>query len=187
MELNKDLDDLKSAFVITVYDQITRQIQQIDLKTSIIISWDSVIAIMLGRELGQMVSGSFVNPFTVIVASLCAFFMAISGIFIFWTLKPRAKVTRRQGFTGLLYTGDILKLGHRPGERVSAYMNALLSIRDPEGVYEQFINSIVLISDIMRRKNRSFMQALAFTAFSFGFLVVLIGMVAIKHGLLKEP
>jgi hypothetical protein len=184
--MNRDIDDLKADFVLSVYDQITKQIQQTDLKTSIIISWDSVIAIMLGRELGQMVSGRFVNPFTIAVASLCAVFLAVSGVFIFWTLKPRTKVTKRPGFTGLLYTGDILRLGHKASERVPAYLEALSAIREPPGIYEQFANSIVLISDIMRRKNRSFMRALGATAISFGFLVVLIGVVAIRLGLLDK-
>ncbi|GEM_PF-1244169 len=183
----RDLGDIKADFVMAVYDQITRQTQQIDLKTSILISWDSVIAIMLGRELGQMVSGKFVNPITIIIASFCALFLALSGIFIFWTLKPRSRVSKRPGFTGLLYTGDILKLGHKSSERAAAYLQALLAMNETSDVYNQFINSIVHVSDIMRRKNRSFLQGLALTAVSFGFLVALIGMVAIKHGLLKEP
>jgi hypothetical protein len=113
-------------------------------------------------------------------------FLACSGVFIFWTLKPRAKITKRSGFSGLLYTGDILRLGHGASERIPAYLNVLMGIREPEGIYEQFVNSIVLVSDIMRRKNRSFMRALALTAISFGCLVVLIGVMAVRLGLLAK-
>jgi uncharacterized membrane protein len=185
--VNKDLDDLKAEFVLAVYDQITKQIQQIDLKTSIVISWDSVIAVMLGRELGQMVSGHFINAFTIPLASLCVVFLALSGVFIFWTLKPRARLAKRPGFAGLLYTGDILRLGKGPEERREAYLKSLMAIDKADGIYDQFVNSVVLISDVLRRKNKSFMNALANAAISFGFLVVIIGTVAVRNGLLKTP
>lgn len=182
--MEKSLDELKIDFTLAAYETISKQIQQTDLKVSLIISWDSVIAIMLGREIGQMVSGRFVNALTVPLASLCALFLAISGIFIFWTLKPRTKISKRKEFTGLLYTGDILKLGRNSTARIEAYMRRLMEMRETPEIYEQFVNSVVQISDVARRKNKSFMNGLGATALSFGFLVLLIGIVSVRLGLI---
>ncbi len=178
----KTLDELKIDFVVAAYDSIGRQIQQTDIKVSLIISWDSVIAIMLGREVGQMVSGRFVNVVTVPIASLCILFLAISGVFIFWTLKPRTKLSKLKEFTGLLYTGDVLRLGKNSNARIENYMRSLIAIEDAPSLYEQFVNSIVQISDVAMRKNKSFMRGLAATAISFGFLVLLIGIVSVRIG-----
>jgi hypothetical protein len=182
--MQKTLDELKIDFVVAAYDSITKQIQQTDLKVSLIISWDSVIAIMLGREIGQMVSGRFVNALTVPIVSLCVLFLAVSGVFIFWTLKPRAKISKRGDFTGLLYTGDILRLGRNSTARIEAYMRKMMGIDKSPDLYEQFVNSIVMISDVAHRKNKSFLNGLAATAISFGFLVLLIAVVSVRLGLI---
>lgn len=183
--MDKSLSEQKLDFVMSVYESINKQIQSTDLKTSVIISWDSVIAIMLGREIGQMVKGDFVNVFTVVIASLCVLFLGFSGIFIFGTLKPRTRVSKRREFVGLLYTGDVSRLAKTSSGRIDRYLQALMHIEKDEGLYEQFVNSIVLISDIQNMKNKSFMYALGFTAVSFGFLVALIGIVAVRLGLLN--
>jgi uncharacterized membrane protein len=183
--VEKTLDELKIDFSVAAYESITKQIQQTDLKVSLIISWDSIIAVMLGREIGEMVSGRFVNALTVPLVSLCVIFLAISGVFIFWTLKPRAKISKRPQFTGLLYTGDILRLGKSANERIEAYMRHMLAMKSTPEIYEQFVNSVVQISHIAHRKNKSFMSGLAATAISFGFLVFLIAVLSVRLGLIK--
>lgn len=183
--MEKTLEELKIDFTVAAYESITKQIQQTDLKVSLIISWDSIIAVMLGREIGQMVSGRFVNALTIPLVSLCVLFLAVSGVFIFWTLKPRAKVSKRAEFTGLLYTGDILRLGKNSTERIKAYLEHMMSMKSSPEIYEQFVNSIVQISAIANRKNKSFMSGLAATAISFGFLVFLIAVMSVRIGLIQ--
>lgn len=183
--MEKTIDELKIDFTFAAYESITKQIQQTDLKVSLILSWDSIIAVMLGREIGQMVQGRFVNALTVLVVSLCVAFLAVSGVFIFLTLKPRMKISKREKFTGLLYTGDILRLGKNSSERIESYMRHLTAIKDAPELYEQFVSSIVLISQIAHRKNKSFMSGLAATAISFGFLVTLIAIMSVRIGLIK--
>ncbi len=174
----KTIEEMKADFVMAVFETINKQIQQTDIKTSLIISMDSIIAIVLGREVGQIIGGRGLNPAVIVFASLCMLFLSVSIYFIYWTLRPRTRISTRDDFTGLLYTGDILRLAKKPSDRIAAYMKELESLTDPSMVYGQFVNSIVLISDVSRRKNRSFQSGLLFTAISFGFLVLLMATVS---------
>lgn len=175
---NKSLEELKLDFILSVYDTITKQIQAMDLKISILLSWNGVIAVMLGREIGSYFSATTVNLFTMVCIILSVAGLVASAFFIWGVLKPRVGKMENH-FTGLLFSEDILRLASTPGRRMDVFMNQLIAIKSPEEIFQQFSKSIVLISEIHHKKNKLFNRGLTSTALSFLILALLITL----HGL----
>lgn len=178
--MQKHLDDLKIEFVLSVYESIQNQIRHADIKVSLILSWVSITAVMLGREVSNMVVNKNYNVFSFIFIFIVLVTLGMSGAFIFGTLKPRMRRSKGKEFTGLLYTGDILRLGKEAPDRMVSYLTNLGKISSPEEINAQFVNSIVSISEIVEIKNKMFLRALASTAVSFAFLVLTIALNGVK-------
>ena len=170
------IEDLRADFVMKVYDSITKQIQQMDLKISILISWDGIIAVGLARSISQIVSNRMVHASTLIPAAVCTAFLLIAGFYCYRVLKPR-QTKLDDGFAGLLYSGDIVRLGKENRKRMTLYMDELMGINDYEKLYQQFVKSIVLISDVHLYKNRMFNRALLATLALFTGLVSVMAFV----------
>lgn len=181
----KHIDDLKIDFVMSVYESIQAQIRHADLKVSLILSWDSITVIMLGREIASMVAGRAVTPLHVILAGISLACVVASGVYIFGTLKPRVRSFADPSFKGLLYTGDILRLGKNAPERMTEYLSNLTAISENAEIYSQFIGSIVSVSEIVHIKNRMFLRALAATAIGFASLAGMIALVGARVALVK--
>jgi len=173
----QSIDDLRVDFVMHVYESITKQIQQMDLKISILISWDGIIAVGLAREITQIITNRLFSVSTIAPAAICILALLIAGWFCYRVLKPRQGTVEEDGFAGLLYSGDILKLGNGNQARMVQYMNELIKIDDHEKLYQQFIKSIVLISGISMFKNRMFTRGLLATLISFTGLVGVMAVV----------
>lgn len=172
----KDLDELKLEFVRNVYEAITKQIQQMDLKISILLSWNGVIAVLFGREVAEIVAGKRFDVWILIMGAAVVLSLGISAVLCYRVLKPRAGSSPdKEGFAGLLYAGDIQDLGKNPVERMGAYMDNLLKMDTHAEVYQQFVKSIVLISGIQLEKNRFFLKALTSTVICFALLLSLMG------------
>lgn len=174
--LRLNIEDLKLEFVRTVYESITKQIQQMDLKMSVIISWNGAMAVMLAKQVTDMIAGGAVHFLPVVLMVGVMGSMVFSGFFTFQVMKPRkAKAGgTSEGFAGLLYSGDILDLGPTARERISRYTQELLDISTHDQLYRQFTKSIVLISQIQERKNSLFVQALLTSVVSFTLLLALM-------------
>ncbi len=169
----KNIEDLKLDFVLTVYEAITKQIQQMDLKISILLSWNGVIAVMMSREVASLFSDKAFKIFPSVTLTLSILAIALSAYYIYRVLKPRVG-NMDNNFAGLLFAGDILALGKDGNERMKNYLQYLLAIRSHEDLYQQFSKSIVLISAINVTKNQLFNRALTSTSFSFFALVLLM-------------
>jgi hypothetical protein len=180
-----DIDDVKISFVLSVYETIQNQIRQADLKISLILSWVSITAVLLGREVASVFGTGQFHVLPIILVTIAVIGMIFSGVFIFGTLKPRTKPLAGLKTKGLLYTGDIVRLAEEPIDRVKAYMEEITAIKTHEEVYAQFVASIVSISDIAQVKNRMFLRALAATAVSFAALVGLVAEAGLMEKLLK--
>ena len=85
-------------------------------------------------------------------------------------------------FDGLLWSGDIQKLGAEHADRISNYLNQLLQIDTQEKLYQQYITSIVLISDIHLYKNKKFIQGLLATLTGFSLLLFLMALMGLSQG-----
>ena len=177
--LKLSLEDLKIDFVMNVYESITKQIQQMDLKISILISWNGIIAVMLGREISAIYKGKVFEFYAIGLAIGVLITLVLGSIYCYKVLKPRSGNTE-EGFAGLLYSGDIMKLGNTTSERIASYMNHLLEIDDYDKFYKQFTKSIVLISSINQYKNKMFIRGLLVTVISFSLLVGLLAVVGVK-------
>ena len=179
----KSLDDLKIQFVVSVYETITRQIQHADIKTSILISWDGAIAVMLGREIAEMTSrGAFSIGVTALAISVAVGLIA-SGISVYQILRPRSPGQSDPEIAsepGLLYAGDILKLGKTPTNRMKSYLEMLVGMEEPGQIYSHYVKSIVLVADIAVGKNRRFVRALLASTIAFCLLAVLIAVLGVE-------
>ncbi|MBI4978023.1 MAG: hypothetical protein HZC28_11100 [Spirochaetes bacterium] len=175
------IDDVKIDFVMNVYESITKQIQQMDLKISILLSWCGVIAAVLGREVAILIAQRQMRYSTIILTVGVVVSLLVSGFYIFQVLKPRkGKIGEKSSFVGLLWSGDILNLGKESRGRIKNYLHALTDITNHKQIYEQFVTSIVLISTIQDSKNRNFLGGLIATVISFSLLVALMAIVEIK-------
>lgn len=180
--LKLSLDDLKVDFLRTVYESITKQIQQTDLKMSILLTWNGAMAAVFGRYLGDMFRTRLGSWWVWILAAATLGTMVYTGINVYAVLKPRGgKGPKVEGFSGLLYAGDIQNLGKNAPERVMEYNRALIELPDHAAIYDQFARSIINISEIQLRKNRYFIRALGTTVTSF---VMLIALMAVLGGIL---
>jgi hypothetical protein len=181
-----NLDELKIQFVISVYDSITRQIQHTDIKTSILISWDGVMAVMLGREIVAIASNRHSGLSVTLIALAVGVALFISGLYVFQILRPRSpKVDAGANGVperGLLYAGDILNLGRTPSDRIQSYLTILTGLSETPQIYAQYVKSIILIADVSRNKNKMFLKALLASTVAFSLLAFLIALVGIKLG-----
>ncbi len=177
----KNVEDIKLDFVLTVYEAITKQIQQMDLKISILLSWNGVIAVMISREIAFLFGEKVFRPFPVAVLIISIAGLILSALYTYRVLKPRVG-KMEASHAGLLFAGDILRLGRNGTERMKKYMEQLLAIADHEQLYRQYVKSIVLISNISVNKNALFNRALAATATSFFLLSILIALRGLKVG-----
>ncbi|URA09973.1 hypothetical protein [Thermospira aquatica] len=164
--------NLRYEFVSHVYDAITRQIQQFDVKVSVLLSWDGVIAIMLGREVVLLFSSVKPTLFIYAFLFMSAFFLIISSFFCYKILRPQNKINEKGN--GIFWAGDILRLGKNHKERVESYLKVLSQLEKPEDFAEQIIQSVVGISEILMTKNKFFFFGLFATITSFVFLIFLI-------------
>jgi hypothetical protein len=174
-----DIEDMKMSFVMSVFDSITKQIHQSDLKASFILSWNGVIAILLSHLLASIVHAESHKWTLLLIATCVAASLASSGAFCYKVLRPRVGVIKERN-DGLLWSGDIHKLGVTHPERIEQYMCRLLTIDSREKLYEQFVTSIVLISEISLVKNKMFIRALISTVVSFSLLVSLMAIMGLK-------
>lgn len=184
--MRMDIEDVKLDFVMSVYDAITKQIQQMDMKISILLSWNGVVAVLLGREITSIFRAKLLEWDILALVFGIVFTLIVSGLYCYRVLKPRSGEIDNT-HVGLLWSGDILKLGKKNEERISQYMNELLHIDTHDKLYEQFVKSIVLISDIQARKNRMFIKGLIVTVVGFTLLVGLIAIVGVKMNNLRLP
>jgi hypothetical protein len=181
----RNLDELKVEFVISVYETITRQIQHTDIKTSILISWDGVMAVMLGRQIVSAASVGRLGVWAMGLAGLVGVALVLSGISIYQILRPRStSMAEDSGAAapGLLYSGDILRLGKTPSDRMGSYLQTLVSMEDPSQIYSHYVKSIVLIAEISLGKNRRFVRGLLFSTVGFCLLAVLVSITGIQMG-----
>jgi len=169
---------------MNVYDQLTKQIQQLDLKVSLLLTWNGVIATLLSREVGRLV-GVGLTSLRLILPAISLLCLVSAAYYIMQVLIPRKGIIKKSvtTFTGLLYSGDIMNLGKTNPERVSNYLSALNNINSHEQIYEQFTRSIVLISQIFEKKNRAFIRGLIVTSIGFGCLIGLMFFTKIKQSL----
>jgi hypothetical protein len=171
------IEDLKIDFVRNVYEAITKQIQQMDLKISIILSWNGAMAVILAKQVTDLISTRTYHPIPIVLMLAIATSMGFSATYSYRVLKPRkAKSNGKvsEGFAGLLYSDDILNLGATARERMTRYSQELLGIQTHEELYRQFTKSIVLISEVQDRKNRLFTRALMCSVLSFTMLLALM-------------
>ncbi len=172
--------DLRYEFVRNVYEAITKQIQQFDVKVSVLLSWNGVIAVLLGREVILLFSNVKPTLLIYVFLFLSAIFLIISSIFCYRILKPQNKIN--EDGDGIFWAGDILRLGKNHKERVERYLNILLKIEKSEDFSRQVIQSVVGISEILMRKNKFFFYGLFATITSFIFLICLIVRIGIGRG-----
>lgn len=180
--LQLSIEDLKLDFVRSVYEAITRQIQQMDLKISVILSWNGAMAVILAKQVTDMIAGRTFHPLP--VALMLAIFtaMAFAASYSYRVLKPRQANSNgqaKEGFAGLLYSDDILKLGASARERIARYNEELLAISTHEELYRQFTKSIVLISEVLNQKNMFFSRALMASVVAFTLLLGLMAMMGV--------
>ena len=171
----KSFDDVRLDFLMNVYDSISRQIQAMDLKISILLSWNGVVAVMGSRELSMILKfkeGHSGSVWLLVVVALC---LGLSSYYTWGVLKPRIGRIP-DTFAGLLFSGDILQLGKNPAERMAGYLKHLQSVEDHDHLYQQFSKSIVLISEIHVTKNRLFNKGISATALAFLILVILFAL-----------
>jgi hypothetical protein len=175
--LKLSIEDLKLDFVRNVYEAITKQIQQMDLKISIILSWNGAMAVLLAKQVTDLISARSYHVFPIALMVAITVSMGFTGVYSYRVLKPRQAKGQNKtgdGFAGLLYSDDILKLGPDARERIARYNAELLGIQTHEELYRQFTKSIVLISEVQNRKNKLFTRALLFSVMSFTLLLGLM-------------
>ncbi|MFN3660705.1 MAG: hypothetical protein ACK4TN_05660 [Brevinematales bacterium] len=165
-------ENLRYQFVIHAYEAITKQIQQFDVKVSVLLSWNGVIAVLLGREVVLLFSVVKPTFFILFLLLVSASFLLVASVFCYRLLRPQIKVNEEGD--GIFWAGDILRLGKDHGERVERYMQVLMQLHQPEDYAKQIVHSVVGISEIFMRKNRYFFYGLFATIASFLFLILLI-------------
>lgn len=176
------IEDLKLDFVRNVYEAITKQIQQMDLKISIILSWNGAMAVILAKQVTDMISARSYHLLPVALMLVIFTAMAFAATYSYRVLKPRkARSTGQvqEGFAGLLYSEDILNLGPSARERMARYNEELLTISTHEELYRQFTKSIVLISEVQHRKNTLFTRALMASVLAFTLLLGLMAVMGV--------
>ncbi len=173
-------DNLRYQFVTHVYDAITRQIQQFDVKVSVLLSWNGIIAIMLGREVVLLFSAVKPTFFIYVLLFVSAIFLIVSSFFCYKILRPQNKINEKGN--GIFWAGDILRLGKNHKDRVEAYLKVLTQLEKPEDFAEQVIQSVVGISEILMAKNKFFFSGLFATIISFVFLILLIVRIGLGNG-----
>lgn len=173
--LKLSLEDLKLEFVRQVYEAITKQIQQMDIKMSIILSWNGAMAILLAKQVSDLITSHMFRPIPIGLMLVITVLMGFAATYAYRVIKPRtAKGQAGDGWAGLLYSEDILNLGPAARERMARYQEELLSIDSHESLYRQFTKSIVLISEIQDKKNRLFTRALLCSVVAFTLLLGLV-------------
>lgn len=173
--LKLSIEDLKLEFVRSVYEAITKQIQQMDLKISIILSWNGAMAVILAKQVTDMIGSKNYHWLVIFLMLGIITSMGFSAVFSYQVLKPRkAKGKSQEAFAGLLYSADILNLGKSARDRIQKYTDELLSINTHEELYRQFTKSIVLISEVQDKKNGLFVRALFTSVVSFTLLLALM-------------
>lgn len=183
------IEDVKAVFIMTVYEGISKQIQQVDLKISLLLTWNGVSAAVMVRTIGTIISEREMGFLKILLTVLATISLITAGYFIMRVMIPRKgfveseeavetdleKIKKAEpAFAGLLYTGDILKLGNDNRQRILNYISTLNNIQTHEQVYEQFAKSIVLISHIFEKKALLFSKALISTVIAFVCVVSLI-------------
>jgi hypothetical protein len=174
-----DIEELKLVFVMSVYDSVTKQIQQLDLKSSFILSWNGVIGVLLSHEFALIVHADRNRGSLIMLALAVVCSLIVSGFYCYKVLRPRVGAVKER-FDGLLWAGDIQKLGLTHADRIAVYMKQLIEITTHDKLYEQFVTSIVLISEILLAKHKSFRQALFATAISFSLLLSLMAIAGLN-------
>jgi len=164
-------EGMSYQFVVHVYEAITKQIQQFDVKVSVLLSWNGVIAVLLGRELVMLFSRARPTVFIVFLLVVTSLLLVISSFFCYRILRPQIKHAEGDG---IFWAGDILRLGSDYKSRVEKYLSVLKMLQKPEDYARQIVQSIVGISEILMEKNKLFFYALISTISSFVFLVILI-------------
>ena len=175
--LKLSIEDLKLEFVRIVYEAITKQIQQMDLKISIILSWNGAMAVILAKQITDLIHNRNYDVLSVLLLAAIVISMGFTSTYSYRVLKPRKahhNGPQGEGFAGLLFAGDILNLGKGAGDRISAYSAELLKIETHEELYRQFTKSIVLISEVQMNKNRLFTRALMGSVLSFILLLAVM-------------
>ena len=173
------VEERKSQFVVSVYDSITKQLQHLDVKTSILLSWNGIMALLLGKELMPIIMAQAFNFATIFIAACMLISLLISGAFAILVLKPRRGAVERAKSVGLLWTGDILGLGRNKTERMDNYQKTLKEITDADMICEQYSRSIVLLAEIHESKNKWFSRGLMTTVASFLLLILLVAVMGI--------
>jgi hypothetical protein len=175
--LKLSLEDLKLDFVRQVYEAITKQIQQMDIKMSIVLSWNGAMAVLLAKQVSDLIASRTFRITPVILMVLITTLMGFAASYAYRVIKPRTAKSQKQvkdGFAGLLYSDDILNLGPSARERMARYQEELLGIDSHENLYRHFTKSIVLISEVQHKKNVLFTRALMCSVLSFTLLLALM-------------
>jgi len=175
-----EIEELKLLFVMNVYDTITKQIQQLDVKSSFILSWNGVIGVLLFHELGMILHAEHNRWSMLLLAFAVVCSLICSGVFAYKVLRPRVGAIKER-FDGLLYAGDIRRLGSTQPDRIAGYLKQLTDIQTHEKLYEQYVTSIVLISEILLLKHKSFQQAILASVISFSLLLSLMAIVGLNY------
>lgn len=175
--LKLSIEDLKLDFVRQVYEAITKQIQQMDLKMSIVLSWNGAMAVLLAKQVSDLIASRTFRITPVILMVAITTLMGFAASYAYRVIKPRSAKSQnqvREGFAGLLYSDDILNLGPTARERMARYQEELLAIDNHESLYRHFTKSIVLISEVSHKKNQLFTRALMCSVLSFTLLLALM-------------
>lgn len=180
--LKLGIEDIKIDFLRSVYESITKQIQQMDLKISILLSWNGAMAVILAKQVTDMIHQKMYVWYVLLLMAGVLAGMIAGAVYSYTVLKPRKSAGPAEGFAGLLYSGDILDLGKDSVERIQNYSNELLNIQDHEGVYRQFIKSVVLISSIQMKKSALFTKGLTATVTAFTLLLGLMTAMSLTGG-----
>jgi len=165
-------EDLRYQFVVHAYEAMMKQIQQFDVKVSVLLSWNGVIAVILGREVVLLFAQVKATSFILFSLVMAVVFLIVSSVFCYAMLRPRLK--ENEEGEGIFWAGDILRLGVDHMQRVERYLTLLREMRSVEDYARQVVHSVVAVSEIFMRKTRFFFFALASTITSFLFLILLI-------------
>ncbi len=173
------IEEKKSQFVTSVYDSITKQLQHLDVKTSILLSWNGIMALLLGKELMPIIMAQALNWATIFISACMLISLLTSGALAILVLKPRRGALEKARSAGLLWTGDILRLGGNKMERIENYQKTLNEMVDVNTICDQYSRSIVLLAEIHESKNKWFSRGLMTTVVSFLLLILLVAVMGI--------
>jgi len=174
------MDERKTEFLRTHFEQIESQVQFGDHKASLLVAGDAILLAICGRLI-SMVSGCPKDDFTVscMVPSPSLGFATIAAAFLIWSLSC-ALLAARPSRVHLKPPPEFFLLSHIARMERQEFIEAYKDVSDSD-LFEAALVAIHKKADFATQKFRLLRQAVHATLLSLGFIVLTLLAAVASH------